>query len=168
MALSVTLTQAQALWFLPAVLPLCLAVAWTDLSRMKIPNWTTDGLALGFVLLGLFALPAWSDYLWRFAHFGVMLAIGIALNAARVMGAGDSKFLAAAAPYVALPDAQLVLFMLGGVMLLGVAVHRTARAIPALRTLAPDWESWKQGKRFPLGFPLGLTLIAYMVLPFVA
>lgn len=164
--MDLALTPAQAAWFLPAVLPLCLAAAWNDLARMKIPNWTTDALALAFVVLGLFALDSWADYFWRYAHFGVMLVLGMVLNAARVMGAGDSKFLAAAAPYVALDDLPLVLFLLGAVMLAAVAVHRIARAIPAVRNLAPDWESWKQGKRFPMGLPLGLTLIAYMALPF--
>ena len=162
-----TAQTAAALWFLPFALPIAIWVAWSDMARMKIPNWTTDGLAIAFVVLGLFALPTWGEYFWRFAHFGVALVIGIALNAARVMGAGDSKFLAAAAPYVALADLQIVLFMLGAVMLLAVAVHRLAKVIAPIRNLAPNWESWKQGKRFPMGFPLGLTLIGYLALPFL-
>ena len=31
-----------------------------------------------------------------------------------------------------------------------------------LRRLAPDWQSWNTGKKFPMGFALGGTLAIYL------
>jgi prepilin peptidase CpaA len=159
---SVTVTQSIA--FLIFVAPLCLYVAWNDLRAMKIPTWSTDALAIVFVVVGIFVMP-FTDYLWRYVHFGVVLVIAILANAVGAMGAGDSKFLASAAPFVALDDTGFVLMLLGSGMLAGLLIHRTAKAIPAVRNLVPNWESWAQGKRFPMGFPMGAVLIVYLAIP---
>lgn len=159
---SVTVTQSIA--FLIFVAPLCLYVAWNDLRAMKIPTWSTDALAIVFVVVGIFVMP-FSEYLWRYAHFGVVLVIAILLNAIGAMGAGDSKFLASAAPFVALDDLGFMFTLLGTGMFVGYFIHRAARAIGPIRNLVPEWESWHQGKRFPLGFPMGAVLIIYLALP---
>lgn len=156
------LPASAALIFLIVTLPICVYVAYSDLARMKIPNIATDTLALAYLVAGPFALP-FDVYLWGFASFGVMLVVGILLNAAGAMGAGDSKFIASAAPFVALPDAPLILALLAGCLLTGWAVHRTARMSP-VRAQFPDWASWEQGKRFPMGFPLAGTLILYLAI----
>lgn len=159
---SVTVTQSIA--FLIFVAPLCLYVAWNDLRAMKIPTWSTDALAVVFVVVGIFVMP-FSDYLWRYAHFGVVLLIAMFANAIGAMGAGDSKFLASAAPFVALDDLGLILTLFGLGLFAGFVIHRAARAIPPVRNLVPEWESWNQGKRFPMGFPMGAVLIVYLALP---
>ncbi len=160
----VNVTVTQSIAFLIFAAPLCLYVAWNDLRAMKIPTWSTDALAIVFVVVGIFVIP-FSDYLWRYAHFGVVLIVAILLNAIGAMGAGDSKFLASAAPFVALPDIGIVFYLLGAGMVIGLLIHRTARAIPAIRNLVPNWESWSQGKRFPMGFAMGPVLIIYLALP---
>ncbi len=159
---SVTVTQSIA--FLIFVAPLCLYVAWNDLRAMKIPTWSTDALAIVFVVVGIFVMP-FSDYLWRYAHFAVVLVVAILLNAIGAMGAGDSKFLASAAPFVALPDVGFVFFLLGAGLFAGFFIHRIARSIKPIRNLVPNWESWSQGKRFPMGFAMGPVLIIYLALP---
>lgn len=156
------LSSTSALIFLIAVLPIGLYVAYSDLARMKIPNMATDALALAYVVLGPFALP-FDLYLWGFASFAVMLLVGILLNTAGVMGAGDSKFIASAAPFIAVADAPMILGLLAGCLLAGWAVHRIARHSP-LRAQVPNWASWEQGKRFPMGFPLAGTLILYLMI----
>ena len=161
---SVTVTQSIA--FLIFVTPLCIYVAWNDLRAMKIPTWSTDALALVFVVVGIFVMP-FSEYLWRYAHFGVVLVVAILLNAIGAMGAGDSKFLASAAPFVALPDVGLVFFLLGAGLLGGFVVHRIARSIPPVRNLVPNWLSWSEKKRFPMGFPMAAVLIVYLALPLI-
>lgn len=155
-------TAQTALWFLPAVVPICLWVAWSDLATMKIPNKANLALLAAFVVLGFFALP-FEDYLWRFAHVGVALVLGIVMNAMRMLGAGDAKFIAAAAPFVALSDLSGVALILGGCMILGFILHRVAGQT-AIRNLVPDWQSWQEKSRFPMGFPLGAALILYLVL----
>ncbi len=160
----VDVTVTQSIAFLIFAGPLCLYVAWNDLRAMKIPTWSTDALALVFVVVGIFVMP-FSEYLWRYAHFGVVLVIAILLNAIGAMGAGDSKFLASAAPFVALSDTGLVFYLLGAGLLIGLLIHRTARAIPAIRNLVPNWVSWTETKRFPMGFAMGPVLIIYLALP---
>lgn len=156
------ITALSALWFLPFVLPVCLWVAWSDLRSMRIPN--TAVLTLGgiFLLIGLIALPL-PEYPWRLAHLAVMLVVGIVANAAGLVGAGDAKFVAAAAPFVALGDAALLCFILSACLLAAFVTHRIAKHTP-LRRLAPHWESWDRGKKFPMGVALGGTLAFYLAL----
>jgi len=42
--------------------------------------------------------------------------------------------------------------------------HRFMTEATPLRDLAPDWQSWHVGKRFPMGYPLGGALTAYLIL----
>ncbi|MFU1477691.1 prepilin peptidase [Roseovarius sp. C7] len=154
------ITQTAATWFLPFVLPICLWVAYTDLKLMKILNIAVLALIAVFVVIGLFALP-FPDYLWRYAHFGLILVLGVGLNAAGLVGAGDAKFAAAAAPLVALGDIRLVLVILAFSLLAGLAAHRLGKHT-RLRNLAPDWESWHREGKYPMGLSLGGALAIYL------
>ena len=158
--MSVTVTEA--LWFLPFVLPICAIVAYTDLSSMRITNKAVLALVVVFLVIGLIALPL-PTYLSRLVQLGAVLLVGIILNAAGLVGAGDAKFAAAAAPYIALPDLRLVLVLFAACLLGAVAAHRLARATP-LRRLAPEWKSWNTGRKFPMGLALGGTLALYLTL----
>ncbi|WP_299557387.1 prepilin peptidase [uncultured Sulfitobacter sp.] len=157
-----TITVYSAAWFLPFVLPICLYVAYTDMARMKITNGANILLACVFVIVGLIALP-FEDYLWRLVSLIVVLVVGFVLNAAGAMGAGDSKFIAAAAPFIALGDLRLLMFLFMAALLAAVATHKTIKHTP-LRRLAPHWTSWDQGKKFPMGLALGATLALYLTL----
>ena len=161
----ISLTQTEALVFLPFVVPICFYVAFTDLREMRITNQAVLLLAALFVILGLIALP-FDVYLWRLAQLAIVLVVGMILNAAGVMGAGDSKFLAAAAPYIALGDVQVLMPLFAAVLLAAVAAHRLAKHTP-LRQIAPHWQSWDQGRKFPMGLALGFTLALYLGLGIV-
>lgn len=152
----------HALWYLPFVLPICLYVAFTDLALMKITNQAVILLALVFVVIGFFLMP-FQDYLWRLAALVIVLVVGIILNAAGVLGAGDAKFIAATAPYVALGDLRLMMALFMATLLAAAVAHRGAKYTP-LRRLAPHWESWERGKKFPMGLALGPTLAIYLIL----
>ncbi len=168
-----------ALWFLPFVLPICFYVALTDLRDMLIKNHAVVTLTLVFVIVGLFVLPPWSTawtaaeigplslslppYVWHLFHIVVILIFGILLNAVGVMGAGDAKFLAAAAPFVWAGDWRLIMVILATTTLAAYITHRLAKRT-VLRKIAPDWESWNRTKHFPMGFPLGGTLSIYLIL----
>ena len=151
-----------ALWFLLPALPISAWVAWSDLSRMKIPNKAVLALMVAFLVIGPFVLPL-AEYGWRWTHFVVMLLVGMGLNAAGVFGAGDAKFIAAAAPYVALADIDEILVIFALASIFGYVSHRIARATP-LRRLAPNWVSWDAGNRFPMGYPLAVAFVAYLAL----
>jgi len=45
----------------------------------------------------------------------------------------------------------------------GYVTHRIAKNSP-IRKLVPNWESWTSGNRFPMGFPLAMTLVFYLIL----
>jgi len=155
------LTATSALWFLPFVLPICIWVAWSDMKFMKIPNKAVLALLGVFLIVGLIALP-FTGYLWRLPHIVVILAIGFVANMAGLLGAGDAKFAAAMAPFVALGDAVLFMYLFAAALLAAFAVHRIFRAIPAVRRATPQWASWTS-RKFPMGLALGSSLAFYLL-----
>jgi prepilin peptidase CpaA len=158
----VAISATAAAWFLPFVLPICLYVAFTDMAQMRITNQAVVLLALVFLVLGLFVLP-FNTYLWRLLGLLTVLVVGMILNFAGALGAGDAKFAAAGAPYVALGDLRLVGALFMATVLAAVLTHRGARLTP-LRRLAPHWTSWEQRGKFPMGLALGPTLAIYLAL----
>ncbi|PVA10380.1 hypothetical protein DC366_09085 [Pelagivirga sediminicola] len=156
------ISAISAIWFAPLVLPVCIWVAWNDLRYMKIPNKAVVTLAVIFVAIGIVVLPI-DVFAWRLVHLVVVLLAGMVLNAVGLIGAGDAKFAAAAAPFIAIGDLQLVLMLLAGTMIAGYAVHRIAKHT-ALRRLAPHWESWTREGKYPMGLSLGGAMAAYIVL----
>lgn len=155
--------SALSAWlFLPFVLPICLYVAFTDLREMRITNQAVVALAVVFLVIGPFALPL-PEYGGRLVQLVAVLLVGIVLNAAGAVGAGDAKFAAAAAPYIALGDLRLLLALFAANLLAAFATHRLAK-FTALRRIAPAWESWDRGWDFPMGLSLGGTLAIYLVL----
>lgn len=155
------LTSWAAAWFILAALPISAFVAFSDMARMKIPNQAVVALVVAYAVLGLIALP-FEQYLWHWTHLPVLLAVGIILNMAGTMGAGDAKFIAAAGPYLATADLRLLIVLYAACLLAGFTAHRIAKHTP-LRKLVPHWSSWDVGKKFPMGFPLGMTLVFYLI-----
>jgi prepilin peptidase CpaA len=153
---------SAALWFLPFVLPICFFVAFTDLRDMRITNQAVIALAAVFVIVGSFALPL-PVYGMRLVQMIAVLVIGVVFNAAGAIGAGDAKFAAAAAPFVALGDLRVLLAIFAANLLAAFVTHRVAKFTP-LRRIAPDWKSWNMGWKFPMGLSLGGTLAIYLTL----
>lgn len=149
--------------FLPFVAPVCFYVAWKDLSEMRIPNPTVLLTFAIFVLLGPWVMPV-QDYMWQLVYAFCVLAAMFVVSSAGLMGGGDAKFIAAATPFFALGDLRLVMFLFAATLIAAVCAHRFARAVPALRNLAPGWVSWEAGKAFPMGLALAGTLGLYLAL----
>ena len=149
----------SALLFFPFALPICIYVAFSDMRDMRIPNQMVMLLFLVFAVVGLIALP-FNEYLWRYLHLVVVLVAGIALNAGGVMGAGDAKFAAAAAPFIPLGDVRFLVILFAANLLAAVAAHRIGK-YSASKNIAPHWESWTNPK-FPMGLALGGTLALYL------
>ena len=155
------ITIAEALWFLPFVAPICIWVAWSDLSTMRIPNKAVLALTVVFLVIDLIALPSFADYPWRLLQLVIVLLITFIANVVRLMGAGDSKFIAAAAPFIAPGDGLIVAVIFTANLLACFAAHRLVK-YSGLRKLAPNWASWDQGRKFPMGFSLAATLVIYL------
>ncbi len=156
------LSSTAAAVFLVAVVPICGFIIFSDLARMKIPNLANGALVVAYAVLGLIVLP-FDQYLWHWTHLIVLLIIGILLNAGGAMGAGDAKFIAAAGPYLGSADTRLLIVLFSACLLAGFVSHRAAKLSP-LRKAVPHWESWEAGRRFPMGYPLGMTLMLYLIM----
>lgn len=111
-----------------AILPALVIVAGLkDLTSMKIPNWISGALVLGFfpaaLLLGL-----------QPAAIGIHLAVGVAalligmgLFALNLLGGGDVKLMAAACLWLGLSGAGVFVLataVVGGVFSLALLVSR--------------------------------------------
>ena len=160
--MNMVITSTAALWFLPFVAPIAIWVAWSDMKFMKIPNSAVLALLGVFLVVGLIALP-FAEYPWRLLHLVVILLIGFVLSALGLVGAGDAKFAAAMAPFVALGDGVKMAYLLSAIILASLVTHRLFQRSKAFRKLTSNWESW-DNKDFPMGLPLAGTLVIYLVL----
>jgi len=156
------MTTNPALWFLPFAGAISIWVALSDMKTMRIPNKAVYALVIVFAVVGVIALPM-DTYLWRWSHLAVVLVIGFAMNMIGMIGAGDAKFAAAMAPFIALVDAGGFLMLFAICLLAAFFTHRAARLVPALRRATPGWESWER-RDFPMGMALGGALLMYLAL----
>ncbi|WP_213684609.1 prepilin peptidase [Roseicyclus sp.] len=161
--MSLALTPAEALWFLPFALPICIWVALSDLRSMRIPNIAVLALAGGFAVIGLIIMP-FDAYLWRLAVLLIVLAIGFVITSLGLVGAGDAKFAAAMAPFVVPGDGLFFLLLFSFVLIASWITHRLAGRVPVLRRATADWASWEQGKLFPMGVALAGALAIYLIM----
>lgn len=162
-----TTPAEAALWFLIFSAPIAVWVALEDMRSMRIPNNAVLALVAVFLIVGPFVLPL-QDWGWRWLHLVVVLVFGFVLNALKVLGAGDAKFLAAMAPFVAIGDLFVFFLILAAALPIALIVHRLARATPPIRRLTPNWESWVKPRVFPMGLPLGGTLVVYLYIAAVS
>lgn len=157
-----TLSAQAAFWFLPFVAPIAVWVAWSDMKWMKIHNYAVLALVVVYLVVGPLALPlhAWA---WGWASLALVLVVGFVLSSVGLLGAGDAKFAAAMAPFIALGDLSVFLLLLGSVIIVSFVAHRLVRSSSVLIGMAPEWESWHR-REFPLGLALGPSLLFYIAL----
>jgi prepilin peptidase CpaA len=129
---------------------------------MKITNVAVVALFAVFVIIGLIALP-FDEYIWRFAHLAVILLVGFICTTLGLLGAGDAKFAAAMAPFVALGDAANMLYLLSASAIVTIILHRLLQRSTFIRSRTTGWKSW-DNKDFPMGMALGTALVAYLAL----
>lgn len=121
------LGQVLVLGIFPAALSVAIA---TDLMSRIIPNLVIGVLILGFSVLALSTgVP---DLKPRLLWCAGVLAVGLALFRADLVGAGDAKLAAAVVPW--LDPGQVVIFLLLcgllGAGLVGLALSRARLAAP--------------------------------------
>jgi len=162
MLLELSNPASFALWSLPFLLPICFLVAWSDMRAMRIPNWCVLAMFGVYVVIGILTLP-FSVYLWGFFGLLVVLVIGFLMNAIGMIGAGDAKFAAAAAPFLHSYDFRFILALFAANILAAFLTHRLT-AKTKMTKLAPKWDSWERTWEFPMGLSLGGTLAIYLIL----
>ncbi len=155
---------SAALVLLLIATPFSIYAAVTDLRSMKIYNKCNLGLFFGFLIVGFFVFPL-DQYGLRISQAAVMFAVGVVMTNFGMMGGGDSKFIAAMAPYIAFQDALGFIFLLSVLSLVTVALHRGIGAIKPLQPSLAGWRSWSAERRkFPFGVTLGASLVLYLAL----
>lgn len=157
-----TLSAHAALWLLIFSAPISVYIAYTDIKSMRIPNTAVLALLAVFAVVGFIVLPT-STWAWAWLNFAVVLAVGFVMTVIGGFGAGDAKFAAAMAPFIAIGDLRQFCVLLSAVTIAAFIAHRGLRAIPAVRRATPDWASWEH-KGFPFGLALGPSLAFYLAL----
>lgn len=150
----------EAWAWLPALIALCVAAAWLDLTQRRIPNWLCGltafaGLTLATVLDGFSGLGSHA------LHTAVALLGGMALFALGGFGGGDAKFYAGVAAWFGLGDGVRLLLCvaLGGLLLLIVWFgYRRIKGLPVRRTNDGPWDG------LPYGVAIGVGAITAVVL----
>ena len=160
--MQLAITASSALWFLPFVAPICIWAAWNDMKYMKIPNMAVLAMFGVFVIIGLIALPL-PEYPWRLLHLVVVLVVGFIISSLGLIGAGDAKFAAAMAPFIALGDAANMAYLFAATVISAFITHRLFQRSKMFRKITPDWKSW-DNKDFPMGFALGGAMVIYLAL----
>lgn len=155
-----TLSSQAAFWLLIFSAPISVYIAYTDIKAMRIPNMAVLALLAVFAVVGFMVLPT-ATWAWAWLNFVVVLAVGFVMTLIGGFGAGDAKFAAAMAPFIAIGDLRHFFVLLSAVTLAAFIAHRTLRAIPAVRRATPDWTSWTS-KAFPFGLALGPSLVFYL------
>ncbi|MDG4648237.1 prepilin peptidase [Roseibacterium sp. SDUM158017] len=161
--MTLSLSYTEALWFLPLALPICVWVALTDLRSMRIPNVAVLALFAVFLGAGLIVMPL-GELGFRLLQLVVVLIAGFIITSLGLAGAGDSKFAAAMAPFVAPGDYLFFIMLFSLVLIASWITHRGAGRVPAVRRATADWASWEAGKLFPMGVALAGALVIYLAL----
>ena len=143
-----------------SVLPaLAIIAALSDLTTMKIPNWISGLLILGFFPAALaVGLPPSSMGLHA-AVAGAALLVGMALFALNVIGGGDAKMMAAASLWMGLQGAGVFVIytaLFGGLLCLGLIAARRSVILPPHAT--PGWVATLMQPRGDL--PYGIAICA--------
>lgn len=160
--MDMVITAKSAMWFLPFAIPISIWVAYTDMKFMKITNMAVLALVAVFLIIGFITLD-FEPYTWRLLHLVVILVLGFVCSTMGLLGAGDAKFAAAIAPFVAWNDAAIMLYLLAAIVLFAFVFHRVLQRSQFIRKHTVDWKSW-DNKDFPMGLALGATLVAYLAL----
>jgi prepilin peptidase CpaA len=149
------------------VLPaLAIVAALSDLTTMKIPNWMSGLLILGFFPAAFaVGLPLASVGL----HVAVAVAallIGMGLFALRVIGGGDAKVMAAACLWLGLQGSGLFVIntaLFGGLLCLGLIAARNTVILPAGAT--PGWVATLMEPRGDLPYGVAICVGALAAFP---
>ena len=149
-------------WLFLVLLGVVVAIgSWTDLRLRKIPNWLCLlNLALG--LAWMFYTSGWTGVGMAALHVIVALAVGMALTAMGVLGAGDAKFYASMAAWLAPGRAIWLLVsvaLAGLILLLGFMAWRLAHRSKARADDKSDFAKLPYGLAIGAGglFAVALT-----------
>ncbi|MES2860255.1 MAG: prepilin peptidase [Pseudomonadota bacterium] len=145
---------------------LVIAAALSDLTTMRIPNWISGALIVGFFPAALaVGLPLETLGLNLGLGFAA-LVIGMGLFALRIIGGGDAKLMAAAVVWLGLP--ALFPFILwtaiaGGFFCAGLIAARGS--LSAYAAGAPTWVSNLLQEKGDVPYGVAIAIGALLAFP---
>jgi len=98
-----------------------------DLLTMTIPNRISLALIGAFIICGLVAGLSLEQFAMHFACGFAILVVGIAMFAAKLLGGGDAKLMAASAIWIGVDKLMLyflAISVLGGVLAVALILYR--------------------------------------------
>ncbi|MEM6414589.1 MAG: prepilin peptidase [Pseudomonadota bacterium] len=117
-----------------AVFPAALMVAAAnDLYDFKIPNWISLALIVSYALAGIVLGAPLASMVEGILLGCAVLAVGFGLFAAKLLGGGDAKLLAATAPWIGLAEFfnfAFTMVIAGGVLTLFLLLFRKMPILP--------------------------------------
>lgn len=144
---------------IPMVLlaPVLVAVAYFDLRFMRIPNVLTF-IALGVVAVAFLFVPP-ADLWTRLAVAAIVLVLGVAAFAFRLIGGGDVKILPAL--LLAVPTYCLSIFanVFAASMIVGIVLVLALRRLPVINGLG--WKTFGGSTKFPMGLSIAMSGLAF-------
>ncbi len=139
------------------IFPMALAFAGAmDLLTMTIPNRISLVLIAGFCVAAPLAGLSMHAILMHLAAGAAILAIGIAMFAARLLGGGDAKLMAAASLWIgfeSLIPFFTMIAVLGGVLAILLLAYRR---VPAMILPGAEWVT--RLHKTESGMPYGLAI----------
>ena len=151
-------------WWSSWCLPICLVWAMaSDARRFEIPHTTQIVPLAVFLIAAAFGAWPWDEVGWRIGLAVLVLALGFVLSVVRVLGAGDSKLIAALSlwlgPGLMLP-CLFVMAIAGGVLAAILLIYRK-RPLPAAWAGRP-WLSELHAAQndVPYGIAIGIAGLA--------
>lgn len=153
-------------YLLLSVLPAALLVAAAnDIYEFKIPNWISIVLVAVYPAAGL-AVGAAPHVMIEGALIGAAaLAVGFGLFAAKIVGGGDAKLLAATAPWLGLGSLGVFLFNTAIAGLVLTIAMMTFRKLPVLPVYAhAPWLMRLHARKKDI--PYGVAIAAGALLSF--
>lgn len=145
------------------------AAAWSDYTRLSIPNLYVGLVGAAFVpafLIFTFFAPEMGVFASWKSHLlsgGIMLAATYALFHFKIIGGGDSKLLSVFALWVGLNGLMSLLFfmsLIGGV--LGVATLLLKKYKPVKKPLKNSWVAKAQGGDQAVPYGIAIFIGALM------
>ena len=150
-------------WSIILLLSILLVIASvSDIRHRRIPNWSVLAIGALFVPWAFFVNPA--SILASLGAGLVALVIGLILYAFRIVGAGDSKLLAAVALFAGmdhLPRLLVLIALAGGVIALISLISRPRRAMVMLHMRGKG----DFGRGIPYGVAIAIATICVVALP---
>ena len=152
------------------VFPLCmLAAAVSDIRRFIIPNTVSIALVAAFFISFYLSGLGFDVLRNHLITGGIMLAVGIAMFAYNVCGAGDSKLLAAAALWLGWPmfgKALIVITLFGGALSVLIFLARViARWVPRLSLIFPPMARLAATEKLIAPYGVAIAAGAVFVFP---